>query len=299
MKPIIFNIFDNHRLAEEISKYLDFGIGSITFRNFPDDETYIKINETVQNREVVIIDSLDRPNQKILPLLFIAETIRELGGKSIGLVAPYLSYMRQDTRFNPGEGITSKYFAKIISGYFDWLITVDPHLHRYGDLTALYSIKSSVVQSAPQISQWISQNVEKPVLIGPDMESEQWVSEIAKGSDVPYIILQKIRKGDQDVEVSIPEIGNYTNNVPVLIDDIISTGHTMIETIRHLNTIKMSSPICIGVHAVFADNSYENLINAGAKKIVTCNTINHPSNSIDLSFIISKSIEQQLARRMS
>ena len=298
MKPLIFNIFGNHLLAEEISKLLDFKIGSITLRSFPDEETYLKINDNVKDKDIIIIDSLERPNQKILPLLFVAETIRELGGKRIGLVAPYLAYMRQDKRFKPGEAITSQYFAKLLSEYFDWLITVDPHLHRYGDLNEIYSIPGSVIQSASQISKWITQNIKKPLLIGPDIESEQWVSEIARGSLSPYVILNKIRKGDHDVEVSIPEVKQYVDYQPVLIDDIISTGRTMIETIKHLHEAKMTLPICIGVHAVFADNSYGQLQNAGVKQIVTCNTISHISNGIDLSIVISNSIKQQLLRGM-
>lgn len=294
MTPLIFNLFGNHLLVENISKQLDFKIGNVTIRNFPDQETYLKINDTVHNSDIIIVDSLDRPNEKILPLLFLAETIRELGAKRIGLVAPYLAYMRQDKRFNTGEAITSQYFSKLISQYFDWLLTVDPHLHRYHDLGEIYTIKTSVIQAAPQISNWIIQNVKIPLLIGPDMESEQWVSEIAKASNAPYVILKKTRRGDQDVTVVLPEIKKYENYQPVLIDDIISTGHTMLETIKQLNKAKMPAPICIGVHAVFAGNAYDQLQNTGVKKIVTCNTINHVSNGIDLSAIISETIKTTL-----
>lgn len=294
MTPLIFNLFGNHLLVENISKQLDFKIGNVTIRHFPDQETYLKINDTVHNSDIIIVDSLDRPNEKILPLLFLAETIRELGAKRIGLVAPYLAYMRQDKRFNTGEAITSQYFSKLISQYFDWLLTVDPHLHRYHDLGEIYTIKTSVIQAAPQISNWIIQNVKMPLLIGPDMESEQWVSEIAKASNAPYVILKKTRRGDQDVTVVLPEIKKYENYQPVLIDDIISTGHTMLETIKQLNKAKMPAPICIGVHAVFAGNAYDQLQNSGVKKIVTCNTINHVSNGIDLSAIISETIKTTL-----
>lgn len=294
MTPLIFNLFGNHLLVENISKQLDFKIGNVTIRNFPDQETYLKINDTVHNSDIIIVDSLDRPNEKILPLLFLAETIRELGAKRIGLVAPYLAYMRQDKRFNTGEAITSQYFSKLISQYFDWLLTVDPHLHRYHDLGEIYTIKTLVIQAASQISNWIIQNVKMPLLIGPDMESEQWVSEIAKASNAPYVILKKTRRGDQDVTVVLPEIKKYENYQPVLIDDIISTGHTMLETIKQLNKAKMPAPICIGVHAVFAGNAYDQLQNSGVKKIVTCNTINHVSNGIDLSAIISEIIKTTL-----
>lgn len=198
--------------------------------------------------------------------------------------------MRQDKQFNPGEGVTSKYFAALLSHYFDWLITVDPHLHRLHSLSEIYSMPTVVLHAIDPIADWIKKHVEKPILIGPDQESKQWVANVAQKTNAPFIVLEKIRKGDRAVEVSLPQIEQYKNHTPVLIDDIISTARTMIETIKHLKNLHMPSPICIGVHAIFAGNAYEDLLKAGASKIVTCNTIKHPSNGIDLSELVAKSI---------
>lgn len=294
MKPILISLYDENPLIKSIAKEHNYEVGEITLRDFPDEETYIKIEDSLQDRDVIILNSLDRPNHKILPLLFIAETAKAIGAKRVGLCAPYLAYMRQDKQFQPGEGITSDYFSALISRYFDWLVTVDPHLHRRHDLSEIYSIPNSVLHAAPQISRWIAKEIEKPILIGPDCESEQWVSEVAQGAKAPYLILEKIRHGDQDVEVSRPMVEPYLDHTPVLVDDIISTARTMIETINHLKKVKMKPTVCVGVHAVFADTAYEALLEAGAAKIATCNTINHPSNKIDLSAIISMGLQQQL-----
>ena len=124
------------------------------------------------------------------------------------------------------------------------------------------------------------------MLIGPDEESEQWVADVAKKADANFTVLKKIRHGDNDVEVSVPHIEKFKTYTPILVDDIISTGRTMIETIHHLKTAGMQAPICIGVHAVFAENAYQNLQNAGAAKIITCNTIPHPTNKIDISDLL-------------
>ena len=140
-----------------------------------------------------------------------------------------------------------------------------------------------MAHAANHISAWIKNNIDKPVLIGPDAESEQWVAEVAKNAGAHFTVLQKIRHGDNDVEVSIPQVEEYKSYTPVLVDDIISTGHTMIETIQHLKALGMKPPVCIGVHAVFAGNSFENIKQAGAAKIISCNTIPHPSNQIDIS----------------
>ena len=151
------------------------------------------------------------------------------------------------------------------------------------------------MHAAKLISKWIKEQVEKPVIIGPDSESQQWVSEVAKYSDVPYMVLSKIRKGHSTVEISVPEIENYKDHTPVLVDDIISTAGTMIETVKHLNTAKMKPAICIAVHGIFVDNAYQNLLDVGVEKVITCNTIQHVSNDIDVTELIAEKIKNDFS----
>lgn len=280
--PIIFS-FAHDELANIIQKKCQYELGKVAQHQFPDEETVIQIDSSVMGRDLIFITSLDRPNTKLVPLLFAAETARSLGAAKITLIAPYLAYMRQDKVFEPGQGITSKYFAKLISHYFDCLITIDPHLHRWHTLSAIYDIPTTVLHATDNIAQWIHQHIQKPILIGPDAESMQWVEDIARKAKAPFLILEKIRKGDERIEVSIPNIEKHQNCIPVLIDDIISTGMTMIGTVEHLKSLNMPSPICIGVHAVFAGDAYQKLLVSGIEKIITCNTIQHSSNCIDIS----------------
>jgi ribose-phosphate pyrophosphokinase len=283
MKAIILALSGNEKLASKLASQLDADIGKVTIRHFPDGESYIRIHDDVKDKKVVLICSLHQPDEKLLPLFFLSNVAKDLGAKCTCLVAPYLAYMRQDKIFHQGEGITSIYFATLISQFADSLITVDPHLHRIHNLNEIYNIPSKVVHAANHISKWIKDNIENPVLVGPDSESEQWVSVVAKNANAPFIVLEKIRHGDRDVEVSIPQVENYQHHTPVLVDDIISTARTMIETVGHLKAAGMQPPICIGVHPIFADNAYQDLLDAGASEIVTCNTIPHKSNVIDLS----------------
>lgn len=293
MKPIILSLF-NHPILQSVAQNLAFDIAKVTYREFPDEEVYIRLHDVLEDRDVIILDSLDRTNNKFLPLLFVAKTAKELGARRLGLCATYLPYMRQDKLFNPGEGVTSKYFAEILSRNFDWLITMDPHLHRRHNLSEIYTIPSNVLHAAPIISSWIKLNVNNPILIGPDGESEQWVAAIAKAAHVPYLILEKIRHGDTDVEISLLDSQPYLNHTPVLVDDIISTAHTMLETIIQLKAAKMKPAICIGVHAIFANGAYAALQQAGVGSIVTCNSVPHASNQIDITDTICNGIQQLL-----
>ena len=285
-----FALPGNEGRTQALALMLDGEIGSSTIRRFPDGESYVRIGTDVANRELVAICTLDRPDDKLLPLLFLVATARDLGVRRIGLVAPYLAYMRQDRRFSEGEGITSAYFARILSQSIDWLVTVDPHLHRRSSLSEIYSVPSATVHAAPHISAWIRENVHRPLLVGPDVESEQWVHAVALDAGAPAIVLQKSRRGDRDVEVSVPTVAQWREHTPVLVDDIISTARTMIETVGHLRRAGLAAPICIGVHAVFCGSAYDDLLAAGAARVVTANTISHASNVIDLTAPIAEKI---------
>lgn len=293
MKPLIFSLY-KHPIAASIASQLNIPVGKFIFRPFPDEETYLKIESAVKNKTIIIIDSLDHANQKTIPLLFFAKTVKELGAKQVGLIAPYLAYLRQDKRFQSGEGITSLYFSEILSKHFDWLLTIDPHLHRYHHLNEIYSIPTKIIHTSSVISQWIKKNIYNPLLIGPDIESKQWVEDLSNQISVPYVILEKKRHGDKTVEIKLPDISNYQKCTPVLVDDIISTGQTMLETIKHLKILNMVTPVCIGVHAIFAHDAYQRLFEAKIDNVITCNTIPHSSNQIDVSTLISQSLRQWL-----
>ena len=289
---ILFSLLGNENFTKLLAGEMNAEVGKTTLRKFPDGESYIRILSDVKEKCVVLVCTLHNPDEKLLPLYFLSHTAKSLGAKCTFLVAPYLAYMRQDKAFNEGEGVTSGFFGELISGFADSIMTVDPHLHRIKSLGEVYHIVNKVIHAADAISEWISKNIENPVLIGPDSESEQWVADVAEKAGVPFTVLQKIRHGDRDVEVSVPDVDKYKNATPVLVDDIISTAHTMIETVKHLKKAGMKPPICIGIHAVFSGNAYQDLKDSGVKKIVTCNTIPHPSNAIDLSGIMAEEIQK-------
>jgi ribose-phosphate pyrophosphokinase len=298
--PLVFALPGQTSFAENLCEHLDTDLADVTMRRFPDGETYVRVEQSsedtgCEDRQAVVVCSLDDPDLKILPLFFLADTLRDLGVTRVGLVAPYLAYMRQDARFRPGEGITSRYFAGMAERHFDWLVTVDPHLHRYDSLSEIYSIDTTVVHAAEPAAAWIAANVERPLLIGPDVESEQWVAEVARHADAPAIVLEKVRRGDREVEISVPNVDSWLEHTPVLFDDIISTGHTMIETIRHLRTTAMKPPVVAGVHGLFADDAHSTLLDAGAARVVTTNTVAHASNAVDVCGPVANAVRRILS----
>lgn len=287
---ILFSLPGNMELTQLLAKQLMLGIGKAEIRSFPDRETYIRIDSEMNDKTAILICSLNDPNPKVVPLLFMARTLRDLGAKKLCLVSPYLPYMRQDKQFHAGEAITAVLFAQLISSYFDCMMTIDPHLHRIHKLSEVYSLSGLLtLHATKKISDWIVNHVSYPVLIGPDAESKQWVSEIADYHKLPFIIGEKQRLGDREVVTSLPKIKN-TGQTPVLVDDVISTGVSMCTVLNQLQLQGFKKALCIGVHALFDQETEKKLLFSGAEKVISCNTIIHKSNQIDISDLLAQGI---------
>jgi ribose-phosphate pyrophosphokinase len=130
-----------------------------------------------------------------------------------------------------------------------------------------------VCHAAPKLSAWIRAHAPNALVVGPDVESEQWVGAVAADAGVPSVTLEKTRRGDRDVEINFPDLEGWQGRTPVLVDDIISSGQTMEVALRRLSTLGFVAPMCLGIHGLFADDAFKRLVAAGASRIVCTNTI--------------------------
>ena len=274
-------------------------------RHFPDGELYFNLPQDMAGADVIVVCHLHQPSDKTLALWFMAHHLRDMGVARVGLVAPYLAYMRQDIRFQPGECLTSKYFAELINQSFDYLITVDPHLHRYKSLSEIYRIPAVALHATDLIGDYLKNQVRNPLVVGPDEESEQWASEVAGVAGCEFLVLRKTRSGDRDVVIHIPDVQKYSEHQPVLVDDIISTGRTMLRTAEELVAQGLNPPLCIGVHAVFSQGengnpgAEEEMLAGPVAGIVTCNCIPHTSNAIDITLLLCNELLSMLQKPLA
>lgn len=118
-RPLIFALPGNEVVAAKLSALLDAELSAIETCRFPDEETYLRFQTGLRGRSVILVCTLDRPDPIFLPLVIAAAAARDLGASSVGLVALYLAYMRQDKRFREGEAITSTAFAPLLSSAID------------------------------------------------------------------------------------------------------------------------------------------------------------------------------------
>ena len=262
---------------------------------FPDQECGVRIVADPRDRDVVVVAPLDDPDRRMATLQFTVATLREHGARRIVLVAPYLPYMRQDREFEPGVGTLARHYAHWLSQLADVLLTVDPHLHRIHRLDEIFSSRARLVAAAPAIAAWIAAECnEPPLLVGPDGESAQWVNDIARRLHCPAVHLRKTRLGDAEVQAQSRDLRRYRGRQAIVVDDIVSTAATMIETVTHLRQQDFEAPLCIAVHGLFCDNAYTRLLQAGAARIVSCNTVSHLSNGIDVHGALADAVADEL-----
>lgn len=297
MNAVVFAMPGNEDLARDIATMTDAELGRLEYRKFPDRESYLRFTSDVRTRQAVLACSLHDPDSKVLPLLLAAAALRDLGATCIGLAAPYLAYMRQDQRFKKGEAITSTDFARLLSASFDWIATIDPHLHRRSAMSEIYSIPALVGHAAPILANYVRQHADGAFLIGPDEESEQWVAAVASAAGAPYVTLKKERRGDRDVVINFPDLSAFAGKTPVLVDDVISSGRTMEVAAQQLQKSGFNRPICLAAHGILADGAHGRLVAAGVSVVVT-NTIPGPAALLDIHPLFAELIKPQLRERI-
>lgn len=297
-----FNSTDFHSLVLGFSEYEaqgrrlaeTFGLPFrlVDIHRFPDGESKVTLPPELP-RKVIFCRSLDRPNDKLVELLLAAETARELGAERLTLVSPYLCYMRQDTSFHPGEAVSQRIIGHFLARLFDEVITVDPHLHRVDRLDqAIPAQRAIALSAAPLMTEFLERRTGRPLLVGPDAESEQWVRAIAEPAGLDFAVATKERRGDRSVRVTLPE-RDFAGRDVVLIDDMASTGRTLIAVAERLRQAGAASIRCLVTHPLFADQVTEALGKAGIDEIWSTDSIAHPSNAIPLAEILAEALRAE------
>ncbi len=282
-------------IAKALARKLHALYSPVTISQFPDGDIYLKYNTAVKGKKVVIVHSFQpHSNQSLLNLIVAAETARDLGAQKIILVAPYLAYMRQDTRFHPGEAISSRIMAKHLNLCIDKIITIDPHLHRYKSLRDIFTIPAVKLTANTLIADYIKTHVKNEVIIGPDGESFQWADDIARHIHVQATVLKKTRYSSRHVQVKMIKPISLRGKNVVIVDDIISTGHTIAEAAKQARAMGAKSITAIGVHGLLVEKAMAKLRRAGVNKIITTNCIQHPTNRIDITPLLAKELKKEL-----
>lgn len=291
MTELLIAFDDEQALARRLAAALDTRLAIVERHRFPDGETRLRLPARLPAR-VVLLRGLQQPNEKLAQLMLAAAGARELGAERLTLVCPYLAYMRQDMAFVPGEVVSQRHLGRALAAWFDAVVTVDPHLHRVATMDAVVPGRRGVALSAaPLLGAWAAQHARQPILLGPDEEAAPWVAAAARPRGLQHATCLKRRHGDRDVQVVLPELDVRGREV-VLIDDVASTGRTLVVTARALFERGAAAVDVAVTHALFVGDALDDIRRAGVRHVWSSDSVPHPSNVVSLVPMLAEALRQ-------
>jgi len=280
---IVISCSHGRHLGKLIARKSGARHSELFVNKFPDDELLVRFNINLKNQSVALVQSFyGSISDCIIEVILAASTAKEIGAKKVALVAPYFPYLRQDKRFHDGESVSQNIIAGLFDKYFDSIYIMDPHLHRKNSLKRVFRIKSVKLSANSLIADYIKKKIKNPVLIGPDSESYKWARNVADLIGAESRILEKKRYSSYHVEVKLNKKIDLKKKNVVIVDDIVSTGHTIIEASKLLRKLGAKNIYCICVHGIFADGALKKL-NKAKIKVISTNTLPNKLAKIDVS----------------
>lgn len=280
---------DEHESALRLASAAGLESAKIERHLFPDGEFKLRLPMPLTER-VVMLRTLDHPDEKLIELLLAARTARELGAQHLTLVAPYLAYMRQDVAFQPGEAVSQRIVGRFLADLFDAVITVDPHLHRVATLKEAVPVPRAIaLTAAALLADLIAERRQRPLLVGPDDESAQWIAQAAARHGFDHAVCSKVRHGDRAVEIELPPV-DVAGRAVVLLDDVASTGQTLARAARLLVAAGAASVDVAVTHALFAGDAWQVILDAGVGQVWSTDCIRHPTNVVSVAPLIAAAL---------
>jgi ribose-phosphate pyrophosphokinase len=284
-------------LAVLIARKLGLNASEAEIKRFPDGEKYLRVDDDVTRQDVVVVQSIHhRSDDLLFEYFLLCDTIRGLGASRIIGVLPYFGYARQDSQFKPGEAVSFRTVAKLIEDVgTSELFSVDMHQHRVGRASDVFSIPVHNLTASPLLAEYVRSStvLERPVVIGPDEESEQWAVAAAKVISADYDILEKKRLTPEKVQIMTRSLDVRGRDV-LLIDDIISTGDTMVTASKMLKEQGARRVIIACTHPILAHDALARIYATGAEIVVGTDTVPSPISHVSVAPLIADAIMRSL-----
>jgi ribose-phosphate pyrophosphokinase len=286
----IHSLPSSTRDAARLAGRLHVALHEIDVHRFPDGEVRVTVSQAATT--TVVYASLDRPNDKLIALLFAAEALRRSGARRLVLVAPYLCYMRQDTAFRAGEAISQKVVGRLLAGVFDRIVTVDAHMHRTKDIREVFPGSTADNLSAmPAIADTLRAGLDpRTVIVGPDAESQPWVEDLAGRLGLDHTVAQKTRRGDRSVELKFQQPRLLSGRPALLVDDIVSSGGTVKACAAALVAAGAHPIDVVITHALFPVELSDQVLASGIRSIRSTSSVPHSTNAIILDGILAEAL---------
>lgn len=286
----VYAFADGWNQAQALAKKCRAQLGRFDVHRFPDGETLVSAvpSEGITGRVVAIYRSLYDPNAKLIEVLFAANALRSLGAAKVILIAPYMPYMRQDRAFQPGQAISQEAIGHFLAAQFDGIVTIQPHLHRTLSLSSIFGSTPALTIKAGHAIAADLRAAGNPanIIVGPDEESEELVREVVDVLGASWFVARKARHGDNDVTIELPPGLEIRGKSVVIVDDIVSSGGTVITLAKALKRAGVGDITVYAVHALFDQRAALLMQRAGVSTIKSLSTVPHTTNAIPIVDII-------------
>ena len=273
--------------AEEVAKQLKIPLAKTTIKRFPDNEIYVRIHDDIKDQNVALIQTA-YPDTNIIELFILQDAIHQAGAKELTVIAPYLGYSRQDKQFNVGEPISARAIAEHISLHATKVITIDPHKEHLLDF---FTIPASSYSAVTLIAKYFK-NKNIDFILAPDKGALDRAEQAAKQIGCSYDYIEKTRIDGSTVTMKPKKINVEGKNVAI-IDDIISTGGTMAQSIKQLKQQGAVKVLAACTHGLFIGSAIEKLQTAGCDEIIATDTIPNSFDKIKIAPLLSEILNQK------
>jgi len=274
----------SQKLAAKVAWALDKKLSSIETRRFPDGERYIRIKDDVP-KEVVVVQSTGYPqDENLMELFLLLKNLKSLGVERIRVVIPYFGYGRQECRFKSGEAVSAVIIAELLEAAGASEI-YSVNLHEK-NIKQFFNIPVYEISAMPMIANYIKETVEDPIIIGPDKGALGFAEEISHILNCECDYLEKTRLSPEKVETKLKNLDVLDRNV-VIIDDIISTGGTIVNASKILRDLGANKVVVGCVHPVLVEDALLKIFAAGVDDVFATDTLKSDVSAISVASSIA------------
>lgn len=298
MNKIIVSGSSARALALKVSKLSGVDYVEVQTKKFPDNEKYVRILGDVEGKTVFVIQSMGRaPDEYLLEYFLLVDALKDLGAKKVIGLIPYFAYARQDQRFKPGEALSIKTVSRLIEFVgTDKLYTIDCHRHRVKEAEFRELVKIPVVDlsAMPLLAEYIKKNyeLENPIVMGPDAEAIEWARKAAEVFNCEYDVLEKKRISEREVEIKPRKLDVNGRDV-VIVDDIISTGGTMVEAIKVIKKEGARKVIVACTHPILVEDALAKIYATGVFDVIGTDTVPSPISVVSVAPLLAEVVKSE------
>lgn len=285
-KMRIFTGSSNPKLAEDICSKLGGQLGDVTLSRFKSGEIYVNYEESIRNCDVFIVQSLSHPiNEMFVELLVMIDAAKRASARTVNIIIPYYGYARQERKSAPREPISAKMVADVLTTVgANRVITMDLHAPA---IQGFFNIPVDHLTALDLISEYLrSKNISNPVIVSPDAGRASMAEKLANHLDSPFAIMIKKRPSHNE-SVITHVIGDVKGRTPIIIEDIIDTGTTIINVVEGLKERGAKDVYVCATHGLFSGSALERLNHPNIKEVVITDSIILPDDHVGRVKVLS------------